>query len=529
MVTKPANGPLTLDPRLKAQLLAMPAGDVEALIRRVKERNAAKGGSWKRLPVWWWVAASALALWGLFFSANPILTPAGVMVLPILGSLLWLRGEPPILLFSCAMQWLQAMLAVFYADYYGSPVEDFWGVPFMEQATWLSLGGIVVMAVGMRLALLRHRAPPSAEMLAEVKRLSVPHLFLGWLAAFLVVLLITGVAFAVPGLTQLLLGVTNIKWVALYLLAFSVLASREGYGRLMIAFVLEFVVGLTGAFGNFKEIFFMVFLASLSQPTKLSTLNRLLVVTLVPLLIAASLIWTTVKMDYREILRSSRDAEGNRLSADERLNQLGNLVSAIDDESIAKGTEDMIARIAYTEFFARTIAYVPHVVPHENGALWLGAVLHVVQPRLFFPDKESVNDSRRAAKYTGLSISGAEEGEGTSIGIGYMGESYIDFGPTGMLLPVFLLGLFLGAVYRYFAQCHRSSLVGSAMATGVLFSTIQMFGNSNVKIVGSMVVACLTMFVVNKWVGSRAMEWLRVRRSFVPPMATARARSIPMR
>ena len=50
--------------------------------------------------------------------------------------------------------------------------------------------------------------------------------------------------------------------------------------------------------------------------------------------------------------------------------------------------------------------------------------------------------------YTGSRVAGTEEG--TSIGIGYMAESYIDFGPIYMFVPILLLGVFYGLIYRYF-------------------------------------------------------------------------------
>src|SRR3954464_5874227 len=88
-------------------------------------------------------------------TANPVLTPFAIAVLIAVVRLLWRKGEPPVLVFAGAMQWLQAAAAVFYTDFHGLSVEQAGGSPQFETATWLSIGAILVLAVGMRLALLR--------------------------------------------------------------------------------------------------------------------------------------------------------------------------------------------------------------------------------------------------------------------------------------------------------------------------------------------------------------------------------------
>src|ERR1041385_2551186 len=89
------------------------------------------------LPGWVWLTSAAIALGG-FFTANPLLTPFSVMLVPTFASLLWFRGEPPVLLFACLMQWLQAGIAVFYTDLYGVSLESASGGPYLARAAKLS-------------------------------------------------------------------------------------------------------------------------------------------------------------------------------------------------------------------------------------------------------------------------------------------------------------------------------------------------------------------------------------------------------
>jgi hypothetical protein len=106
-------------------------------------------------------------------------------------------------------------------------------------------------------------------------------------------------------------------------------------------------------------------------------------------------------------------------------------------------------------------------------------------PRIIFKNKEILDDSKRAVRYTGLRLAGADEG--TSIGIGYMAESYVDFGAAWMMLPIGGLGLAMGLVYRLQSRRYSHSIYGIALGTSILFSVVKAFENSNVKIVGALV------------------------------------------
>jgi hypothetical protein len=85
--------------------------------------------------------------------------------------------------------------------------------------------------------------------------------------------------------------------------------------------------------------------------------------------------------------------------------------------------------------------------------------------------------------YTGVDVAGTEQN--TSIGIGYVGESYIDFGPFGMFIPIFLLGAFYGLVYRLLVTKTRYKLLGSSIAVAVLIFNAYAIETSNTKLFGS--------------------------------------------
>ena len=170
------------------------------------------------------------------------------------------------------------------------------------------------------------------------------------------------------------------------------------------------------------------------------------------------------------------------------------------------GIDRRLARLSYTQWFGATIAHVPSLVPYEGGTLWLDAIKHVLMPRLLFPNKAILDDSARTAKFTGVDIAGAESN--TSIGIGYMAESYVDFGPYGMMVPIFLLGLLMGAIYRYFTLQNSSRLWGTAIATAVLSTLLLAYAAEGVKILGGLIGCSIVMWLLNIVVGAKLKRWL---------------------
>jgi hypothetical protein len=82
-----------------------------------------------------------------------------------------------------------------------------------------------------------------------------------------------------------------------------------------------------------------------------------------------------------------------------------------------------------------------------------------------------------------------------------MAESYIDFGPVGMFVPIFLLGVFYGLIYRYFIARKNFRVLGFALGTALLLTVHQDFGASNAKIVGGIVtglIVCAAVFEIAK-------------------------------
>ena len=132
----------------------------------------------------------------------------------------------------------------------------------------------------------------------------------------------------------------------------------------------------------------------------------------------------------------------------ERMSKFWDLIVNADAGELARGADALVSRVAYVEMLSHVLRRVPDSMPHTEGLLWRDALAHVAMPRILFPDKPRLlSDSELTMRYTGLLL--ASDAGGTSISMGYVTESYIDFGVPGMFLPVLIVGFVWGAMYRF--------------------------------------------------------------------------------
>jgi len=157
---------------------------------------------------------------------------------------------------------------------------------------------------------------------------------------------------------------------------------------------------------------------------------------------------------------------------------------------------------------------VPQTLPHEGGALLGAAILHVMTPRILFPDKPSLpSDTEVTAHYTDLPIAVFAD-QNTSISIGYLGELYIDFGVFGALLAVFLIGLAYGWCYRAIRDYSCTPIFVNYALCMVLALPLLSFEVALIKLVGSAAMAVAAGLLLQRLVWPALIsEKLRVSNS----------------
>ena len=453
----------------------------------------------KFLAVW------LIALLGLL-TRNSLLTTAGIAVLPLLAMLLWRPGEPPILLLVVLNQWLQVFMPVLRADLAGQRLGEDIRLPELEMAAWLGLLAVLVLAIGMvlgagRVAAVEVDAAEHWGLRVKWSRLAA--LYAGALA---LAVAMPEIAWLVPSLRQPILVIGGLRWIAVFICLW--MASERSDLRPLAAVVVlvETIIGLGSYFAGFKSVYFLGAVALLSVRYRSSRISWAGLAVVGVLAIGLGIAWQAVKLDYRPFLSQGERSQSILVSPAERYGFLVERTLTLEAADLSRGLDAGIERLGYLEYFARAIQTVPSQVPHQDGQLWLEALTHLVTPRALFPDKREINDSDRTNAYCGVRVADADQG--TSVSIGYAGESYIDFGPVLMFVPILLLGMFWGWGYRWLSNCSPERPLG--VAAGVIFvmSGALLFESSNIKIVGGGVTTLIVWTLLLRLGGRKMGQFL---------------------
>jgi hypothetical protein len=416
-----------------------------------------------------------------------------------------------VLLFLFALPGLQASVAIFHANWLGLTVAEL--SPFtgdLQTATLLSLAGLLAVAVGMRLGAGAWRWQDSAEAGMQARIIG----FDRWLRLYLVAWAASSAAltfaWVVPGLSQPMLALASLKWAFYFLLAYQALiGTRRERSVLALVFLIELGSAIGGYFADFKTVFFVTIFAVVAAGIRFSPRALLGLGVLAALLFAVAVLWTAIKGEYRTYVSGGVAEQIVTVDYPTRLSKVVDLVGQLDQEKLIQSVDQLLRRLTYVDFFAVVLTYVPSQMPHEHGALFWDAVSRPFMPRLFFPDKEVIDDSVRSNLYTG---GVAAISEGTSISLGYVAESYIDFGAVGMFPALFLIGLLFGGIYRGLLRWTASrGLLGMGLASGVLTGAAPL-ETSFTKAFGGIAVALLVAVLLAGLVLPRWAPWLRAGR-----------------
>jgi hypothetical protein len=274
--------------------------------------------------------------------------------------------------------------------------------------------------------------------------------------------------------------------------------------------ILELILGLGGFFSGFKYILFLaiIVLAGNQASTRRLVVQPAAIAVMI-LGLGLVTLWQAVKVDYREFLNRGTSSQEVLVPPSERFAFLIDRVSQVTLADLQAGFASGFKRVGYLEYFSAAMKQVPDRIPYQEGRLWGEAIEHIFMPRIFFPDKPVIDDSARTNEFTGVQVAGVDQG--TSISIGYVGESYIDFGPILMFAPIFLLGLFLGWVYRWLSTRTPYRLLGLAAATNIILSGGITFESSNIKLFGGAVMSLIVLTLLLHYGGRHIWAFLSNR------------------
>ena len=433
--------------------------------------------------VWFLVFSSCLLA---LLSKNPLYTIYSILFIPISIKLLWREGEPPVLFFSALHQWLSITIKVFYADINNLLFNDPKLHAFpnqIDKVFILSLIGLFSFILGVHLAI---RGIPSMRITNldtltknyNIRKVIIIYILFSLLNSFV----FTNSLWESMGLLQVLAPIIQLKWGLLFFLCMLVITKNQYKKYLYVILAIEVAFGLTSFFSNFKDSIILFIIAIFTFGIKLKPKHTVLVVIGFFIFFNLAVLWTYSKSEYRTYISGGQRMQVVEVSKRDALNKFIEIAKTINFDKYKEAVESLIYRISYIDFFSACLDYVPRYVPFQNGKVWGDVVIHIFTPRIIFSDKPIIDDVIHLNKYTGLELVGAEAG--TSIGLGYMGDSYIDFGYF-MFIPIFLLGFFFGKIYKVLLVKSLNLLWGYAIILSLYYAVA--IETSTKKIVGYLV------------------------------------------
>ena len=331
------------------------------------------------------LAAAAISAIG---SDNPALTIACGLVTALTIGLLWRLGEAPATLMAAGLQLSQVVMPVLYANLLGVPIQ---AVSLNRidptSAIWFALAAMLSLVVGLWRGQLEKQARAASILLLEAKSWSVQSAFV-----FCIITLSLAAVFEVlsglsEGLRQVFLAASGVQWLGVFVLATVCVAQRRGFGFLLLVTCLEVVKGFTGYFADFKMVFFVLLVGVFSVHPRLKPGTILGGLVAGSVVLALGAFWSATKGNYRSFASGHSVEQVIVVPVEDRLGYLMNKMYESDWTTMSIGFDRLARRWGYVDFLAATMRNVPAHMPYENGALIGAAVMHVIEPRLLFPDK----------------------------------------------------------------------------------------------------------------------------------------------
>jgi hypothetical protein len=442
------------------------------------------------------------------FSTNPLPTFSAILFVPVAAKLLWKKGEIPILFFGILMQWVQVAVKILYASLISLPFQNLFNNPLkIEEAFYFSLFGLLSLCLGINLATRQTKVIAYKNLKVSAARYDKKKIMFAYICAIIFYPILLNVAGRFGGLYQLVIKLLDLKWsifVLFFLIAFKDRSQIKQKFILIIS--LEILLSFTGYFSAFKEFFIIGFILYLFVNEKLTKKEYSFILFAGVILFNMLIVWQFIKPQYRSYLSGGEQAQIVSVSKTEALTKAIELGNDLDQNKYQDAVTTLIDRISYIDIFSASISYVPNSRPHEHGRLWLDAIQRVLMPRLFFPNKAPIDDSEKTMMYTGLGYAGSEQG--TSISMGYVAETYVDFGFPLMLLPLFLFGLLIGFMFKYIVHHSYNDIWGICLVIPLFFQ-VSSFEFALDKLVGSLITFFIIYLLINKFLAKRFDQYIR--------------------
>ena len=444
------------------------------------------------------------------FVPDPFSYAVGGMIPYALLSIIGLPTMPKGVAFFLLWQWAQAFSRALQSVFDGESMADGTYGPDVLPAYWYALCSLIVLALAFRLVLGGIKLPTVRDYYAH-ERWRAQDLILVYVGAIAASVFCTVASRQVGSLDQPLYAASQVKVVALFLLCTYVFTTGRGGGMLLAAILIEIFVGFTGFLSDFRAVFIYVAFAAIAARIKWTFTASAAAVIWLSVLLLLALFWTSVKVEYRDYLTGETESQQIRVPLGERMAYLGDKALNIGETKWGETSYMLLIRFAYVDIFGSVISVVDSTPETTPMRQWKDALSHVLQPRILFPDKAALSDTDVYMRLTRADPT-EQVRLGTSISVGYMAENYVDLGFPGMLAGVFVIGVLLALVIKYFMQRQLPWMLREGIVMAFVFNA----GGTGMemslpKILGSVLMFFLVWSLIAKFGLPMVMRWLDQR------------------
>lgn len=453
------------------------------------------------------ILISLLFLLGLtLVNSNPLETLASFILFIIIVRLFWRNNTPFAIVYCLIWQWLEISTSLWESNYYGETLNQTFNKTGL-QTYWLAFFGLVSITLGLFFSTRKTFNNRSYQNIDKVaQEISIQKLARLYAIFFVASIFISGIAFSLPSITQLLLHIVSLKTAIYLCICYAYFFQKKQFKLFFLISVIEFIAGLYSYFSSFKIVFIVILLSYVITIKKIDFKKIISVASLVSIAFFVLLIWQTIKTDYRNFLSGGKQSQNVSVSFTDSMTKLFELTSNHTDYLSDDKVKGLFRRVGYLEYFALTVNRVPNILPHENGQLLIDNLSFVLLPRILNAAKGVKDDTKKTSKYTGLTFAGIEAG--TSFSLSYYAETFIDFGPIGMMFMLFSLACFVGMIYnRFMAIKSYNPLFKYSLVTVVLFPFAS-YGSDMIFLFGMLFWGTFVHLILFKKVYIYMNKWL---------------------
>lgn len=444
-------------------------------------------------------------LW-VFVSSQPFLAIYSLVLLWGIYKLFWKEGVPKVIFFGLLYFWFTIIAKLIYADLLGLRYEELSDSKKIVETSFAALLGLLFFGLGLYItsknALKRVYVSYTDNLGYNVDKVIIFYIAMAVAAGFL-----AGVLFVFPAFSQLFNAIIQVKLGLIFLLIHTVYVEKKRLWLIALVIGVEVLLSFVSFFSSFKDILITVVVVFSFYPIKLSPKQIIRGIVIGVSTIYLLLIWQTIKGEYRFFLNQGTRTQSIQVSTSDALNKIWEL--AVEAKPFSSDNDvvyQTIDRLSYIEFFSQAMVRVPAEVPYENGKLWLNNVMHILVPRILNPNKKAIDDSQMVNAYCIRQVATAEQG--ASFSLGFIAESYIDFGPYFMFIPIFLVGCIFGWVYTLLVTKSINFIWGFSMISP-LWAYIQCNGTPGTKLLGWILMYLIAFFLVRRFVMKPVDQFLR--------------------